>query len=163
MQGKDSLPVTSLRRIAVRWFTICGISSVPSFCAGFAIASSPTIGMVAGIVVFALCYTALDRATVETTFRRNRMVSRTLKFTYGTRVAITVVFPVGFSLDLYCGIVSTSATRLLFGSEEVALESIFGAFVTTLIQGCVLNFVLAIYAVGIFLAQAVWEWGWKRI
>ncbi len=159
----EPIPKASLLRTAVRWFFVCGISCIPSFTIGLGIASSPPLAMVMGVILFAVGYTALDYATAGSPVRQNSEVSRTLKIAYGTRIAITIIFPVGLYLDMMCGILSVSAMEFLLGSQQLALESFAGALITTLAQGITLNGLLALYALLVHGAQLVVIRVWTAI
>ncbi|MEO1526798.1 MAG: hypothetical protein AAFX06_15285 [Planctomycetota bacterium] len=65
-----------------------------------------------------------------------------LKITYGTRIAITILFPVALYLDLICGVVSMSISENVF---QRSIETFHVAFLTTILQGLVMNAVLAVY------------------
>ena len=143
----------SLIRTSLRWFIVCGISCVPSFVFGLSITSSPVLGMLTGVLIFTLAYTLLDYSTANLNFRNNREVSLTLKIAYGTRIVISIIFPIASFLDLLCGMVSVSTSSQLFGSEVMATQSFFGAVITTLIQGCLMNIVLAVYALLVHIVQ----------
>lgn len=100
--------------------------------------------MLTGVLIFAVGYTYLDYATVLTPLRQNRMISITLRVVYGTRIVITIIFPLACSLDLMCGLFSTGFTEVLFGNT--AIRTFLGALFTTLVQGVLMNLVLGVYA-----------------
>lgn len=139
----------TLGRVAVRWFVVCGISAVPSFFFGFLVTSGQIAGMLLGIFLFAVGYTLIDHSTANWPLRQKRLIRRTLRFTYGTRIAISIIFPVGMYLDLLCGAVSMGIVNSVFvDGMEFGSDSqmtFFSTLFTTLVQGCVLNVVLAIY------------------
>lgn len=133
----------SLRRAAIRWFFICSVSAVPSFLLGSDVSKGQFGAMVLGVLIFASGYTMLDYQTALTDIRQNRLISITLRIVYATRLLITLFFPIGMGIDMLCGLLSVSCTQGLFGGQ--AVETFPGALFTTLIQGAVLNLVLAIY------------------
>lgn len=144
----------SLRRTAIRWFFVCSISAVPSFVLGLTVTDGEQIAaMVIGILIFAVGYTALDYRTSHRPWRQNPMIRRTLRLAYGTRVAISLLFPLGGFLDLYCGIVAIWTTELVSGQGLTVGSAGSGpvAFLrvvfTTLVQGSLMNIVLGLYAV----------------
>ncbi|MEL6109169.1 MAG: hypothetical protein AAFU85_24445 [Planctomycetota bacterium] len=150
----DQEPAT-LTRTALRWFGICSFSALPSFFIA-ASQSSPLFALILGISVFACGYTALDYYTATSRFRKNRRVSRTLRITYGTRIVITILFPIAVWLDIMCGIASITIADWLFGGGQIeVIESFGGAFFTTILQGLVMNLVLAIYAILVYAIQTL--------
>ena len=140
-------------KATLRWSLICGISAIPSWI--LANGTSPEIvtGMATGIFIFVIGYTILDVATRKHPLRQKREVKTTLTITYGTRMAISILFPVGFFVDIFCGIFAVGATEFLY--ETVSLEEAGRGFtstlITTLIQGCLLNLVLAGYGILVYL------------
>lgn len=159
--GEDG-PV-SLGRTAIRWFLICGISAIPSFVIAYSQANSPALALLTGVALFAIGYTALDYSTAKTAIRRNKTFSRTLKITYGTRILITIFFPVAFYLDVICGFFSVAASEFLFGSNNAALETFVGVVFTVILQGIAMNIVLACYALVVHLIQVVLLTIWDSI
>ena len=147
--GTTSPP--SLQRIGVRWFLICSISAAPSFFLGAEISRGQFAAMALGVFIFIVGYTILDYKTVLTHVRQNRLVSITLRVVYLTRIFITVFFPIGTLVDLPCGLLSVGSTEALFGGN--AIKTFPGALFTTLVQGVILNLVLAIY--GLLVAGVV--------
>lgn len=147
----------SLPRTATRWFVICGISCLPSFFWGWMALDAAFLGMVTGVVLFAIGYTALDYGTRFRAFRKNPTISSTLKVVYGTRIIITILVPVAAYLDLVCGMAAVTISQAFLSvlgfSREMVIESYIGTTVTTLIQGVILNFVLLIYGALIMLVR----------
>ncbi len=155
----------SLFRIVVRWTFVCVISAIPSFVFGLAITrQSQILAMCMGIAIFAALYSWLDWRTAATSWRQNKLVRSTLRFTYGTRILISILFPVGAYLDVICGMLSTGIVQSITGfsidpvrrgspTETAWMESLEGFFpilLTTLVQGVLLNIVLAFYGIAIF-------------
>lgn len=99
--------------------------------------------MVLGVLIFAFGYTILYYKTARTRIRQYRLTSITLRVVYVTRMLLTLFFPVGMFADLSCGILSIGLTETLFGSN--AVKTFPGALLTTLTQGTLMNFVLALY------------------
>lgn len=130
-------------RIGVRWFLVCSISAAPSFFLGAQASRGQFAAMAVGVFIFIVGYTILDYKTALTRIRQNRLVSITLRVVYLTRIFITVVFPIGMMVDLSCGFLSVGSTEAIFGTN--AIQTFSGALFTTLVQGLILNIVLAIY------------------
>lgn len=157
----------SFRWITVRWFLVCSVSAVPSFSLGSEASDGQFTAMVLGIFIFAVGYIFLDSKTSLLPIRKNRLFAITLRIVYGTRILITVLFPVGLLVDMCCGLVSVFCTETIFGSS--AIKTFPGALFTTLFQGVILNVVLAIYGLliigmvmlfgPVFKAGRVWLYG----
>ena len=139
----DTKKRRSLRWIACRWLLVCSVSAVPSFYLGTEVSEGQFAAMVLGVLIFAVAYTFLDCKTASSPVRQKRLVSITLRLVYATRMLITVLFPVGLFVDMVCGILSVGCTEVIFGSS--AIQTFPGALFTTLIQGVILNLVLALY------------------
>ena len=144
-EAPSSMP---LHRTGFRWLVVCTLSALPSFFWGMAITEGQIAGMVCGILVFVVGYTLLDQRTASRPFRQKATVRRTLKIAYGTRIAISILFPIGAYLDLFCGFISLSLTQHIAIAEFTTADSMQfgGTFLTTLVQGAVLNVVLGCYA-----------------
>lgn len=150
---------SSLGQTAVRWIAVCLCSAVPSFLFGFMSTGGEIWAMLTGIAIFAAGYTTLDYQTAGQAWRRKRLIRKTLRVTYGTRIAITILIPLGAYLDVICGMVSHTVAGVLI--DSASLESVgsvrigyWPALLITLIQGCVLNVVLAVY--GAVILGIVW-------
>ncbi len=152
----------SFMRTAIRWLIVCSISAVPSFFFGLAVTNGQIAAMVLGILIFAIGYTLLDFGTAEWRFRRNPVTRRTMKITYGTRIAISIIFPVGAAIDLCCGVLSVGLTEMITGgglrlAERDSGAGTFASFLatvfTTIVQGLVMNAVMAVYALIVHAIQ----------
>lgn len=153
--AEDEAAAPNLRRTFLRWFVVCGISAIPSFVFGLIVTGNQFAGMIVGILMFVAGYTWLDFATAHRPWRRNPRIRRTLRIAYGTRIAISVLFPIGGFLDVICGTLSMAITTPLTGVVSPGEQSLgfFGAVLTTLVQGCLLNVVLGIYALLVHAIQ----------
>lgn len=158
-QEQDNLfRVTSIA--AVRWFLICGISAIPSWVIASGRTTAVIGGMATGVILFAVGYTFLDVWTRRHPLRQRRDVKITLAITYGTRIAISLLFPIGFFVDIFCGIFSVSITAFFFQAAKLDVPEMefTSTLVTTLIQGCLLNAVLAGYGLLVYaVCRAVME------
>lgn len=135
------------------WGLVCVVSAAPSFAWGIStIATRQAWAMCLGVAIFVVMYTLLDQVTQNMAWRQDRSVRLALKVGYGTRLAISIIFPIGGVLDMFCGYFSVAAVAvvvpndLLSGSSPVGPNA--GFLVTlliTLVQGCVLNVALACY------------------
>ncbi|WDI40858.1 hypothetical protein [Bremerella sp. P1] len=143
-QPVEELVVATLKA-AIRWSLICGISAIPSWVIAASATMAAISGMTTGVIIFAIGYTFLDVWTRKHPLRQKPEVKTTLRITYGTRIAISLLFPVGFFVDLWCGIIALTLTSLFFktGDFDVSKMEFTSTLMTTLIQGCLLNIVLA--------------------
>lgn len=122
------------------WSAVCTISAIPSFAWGFGtIASDHILAMCTGIGLFIIGYTLADQLSQNQPWRRHPIIRRTLKIGYITRMAVSIIFPIGAGLDLYCGVLSL----MLAGGGK--LVGFLNVLTVTLIQGTVLNAVLGLF------------------
>lgn len=140
------------------WSIVCVVSAAPSFFWGLStVAHEQALAMIVGVAIFIALYTIGDQKTKHSAWRRNSSLRLTLKIAYITRIAISIILPVGGMLDLFCGLFSVSIVEFLLnnkmslnvGPEGEALRGgagFFAALFTTLVQGLVLNVVLMGYA-----------------
>jgi hypothetical protein len=148
----------SLLHCLMVWALVCTVSAAPSFVWGLnTVAASQAIAMLTGVAIFIAGYTLADFLTQHLGWRQSPTTRLTLKIGYATRIVISILFPVGGTLDLICGSISigisqhvlapTTLGELEGGGDSV---SFLGALTITVIQGCVLNFVLAAYMLLVF-------------
>ncbi|MDG2221539.1 MAG: hypothetical protein P8L85_09175 [Rubripirellula sp.] len=159
----EETPLLSLPRTAARWFTVCGISALPSFFLGFLMTEGQVYGMLLGILTFAVGYTLIDFKTAPLPIRQKKMVRLILRIVYGTRIALTVIFPIGVSIDMFCGAFSLNLVAFVANSFEAVgsagSEMTFGmSFVTTLVQGFTLNAVLLLYGLVVLSIFSLINW-----
>ena len=126
------------------WSMICWVSAGPSFFFGYGVTPkgpAAILAMALGVVIFSVAYALITGTELVARIRRRRVLRYTLRVGYGTRVGLSVLFPIGMYVDVICGMLSYGLVDEVLGTTET-----FGAIlVTTLIQGVVLNIVLAIY------------------
>lgn len=140
------------------WSLVCVVSAIPSFVWGLGtIASTAAVAMLLGVVIFIVGYVFADQCTQQARWRRNRSLRTALKIGYITRLTISIIFPVGGFLDMVCGLFSVSivdfaSSIMIGGSATSGMPSAgFGqVLATTLVQGVVLNVVLAAYVLLVF-------------
>jgi len=129
------------------WTGVCGAAAAPSFW--FAADSGYRIsGMVAGIALFVLAYTAAtSRDAFVARWRREPALRVACYIGYGLRTAVGIAAPVGMVIDLLPGIVSTELARSIGMGGTTFLPTL----VTTVIQGVLLNFIVGTF-VGLLYA-----------
>jgi len=139
-----------------RWLLICAVSAAPSFFWGCALQRDMghILGMIAGILVFVVAYTAAECTPYYHQIISLPHVHRTALIGYGTRILISLIFPVGLFIDMLVGSVSLSIAEAFLGlpSQLGALptDAFFSFFLTTLVQGLLLNALLFGYMAGVY-------------
>jgi hypothetical protein len=111
--------------------------------------------MIFGILIFVAGYSAIEFMPQIQSAMAQRVKRRATRVAYITRMGISILFPIGVFVDLYCGIVSVSISGLITGGEHPlasreagsVLPSVrfFSYLLTTLIQGTLLNILLFAY------------------
>jgi hypothetical protein len=141
-------PPPLLAKLCLRWTLVCLIAAAPSFIIAYSAQQHAPVAMLLGILCFIVAYVWLDYHTHYQVWRRHPFVRRMLVFGYGTRVAISLVFPVGSAVDLVSGMMAYSVVGMIFnpnspeGIEKQAVS--FGVtFLLTMVQGAILNIILA--------------------
>lgn len=136
-----------------RWTLVCGISAAPSFFWGCALhnAIEHIIGMIGGILVFILAYTAVECTHYYQQIITRPYMHRTVLIGYGTRILISVIFPVGLAIDMMTGVFSVAIVENVWPADTGELSEIeaaataFTVFLTTIVQGVLLNLILFVY------------------
>ncbi|MCA9130665.1 MAG: hypothetical protein KDB22_26440 [Planctomycetales bacterium] len=150
--SKMANPRSWLRSLLI-WSTVCWISAAPSFVWGMAtIATQQAWAMCLGVLIFIVVYTLLDQVSQNHQWRCWRGVPLALKIGYGTRIFVSILFPIGGILDMFCGLLSINLVTLAmgwFGPEPLPMEqaNFLTCLAITLVQGTILNIVLAVYTV----------------
>lgn len=119
--------------------------------------------MIAGIVVFIVLYVLVERTQRVQRILSWRFARRTAWIGYGTRIAASIIFPIGMFPDVFCGMFSLGFSGWLFGgntmmalrSEQTTFDEsyamVFTEFMlTTIVQGVLLNVVLFGYMIFVF-------------
>ena len=137
---------TILRRLLL-WTAVCMVSAAPSFV--LASHEHDPAAMALAVCVFILAYTAATSTDAFEQFHRRPFVRRTLYIGYGTRMVISIVFPIAMFTDIFAGALSISVVRAVTGLDP---KSFAGTFATTCVSGALLNllifaFMLAVYAI----------------
>ncbi len=135
----------------VLWFLVCSASAAPSFVfgtMGFE-ERDDIIAMIAGVMTFVCLYTWVTGTETFARFRRRAFVSRTLKIGFGTRILLSIAFPIGMYVDIYCGLCSIT---LVMGRVEDEAAS-WQVFLITLVQGTILNLLLFVFMTLVWSVQ----------
>lgn len=155
----NPLPPPILVNVFGKWLVICAFAAGPSFMMGGGMGGwrpAAVWGMLAGIFVFVIGYTAIE-FTAAVQEQMNKPVSRRASWiAYLTRVGISIVFPVGMTVDILCGIFAVGFSSSITGFVPVRFSApgeadfshgvlFFQFLFTTVIQGLLLNLVLFAY------------------
>lgn len=127
-----------LKHLAV-WSVICSIGGAPSFIFGSVEYSEP--GMICGVVMFILAYSVVTTTQWFHRFRRRPFMERTLRVGFGTRVLISVIFPVGFLVDICLGTASIGIARVL----GFVAHDFVSTLIITLIEGSLMSGALVVF------------------
>ena len=144
--------------IAAKWTFICCLSAAPSFIWGCQIGSmelSLMLAMLLGILVFVIGYTIFECTAFAQRLLLQPGVRLTAKIGYGTRMGISIVFPVGMFMDAMVGIASTAITDSLLpfgmGAIDGGQGTFLAFFITTILQGILLNILLFCYMAVVYV------------
>lgn len=135
-------------RRALLWTVLCGVSSAPSFIWGSL--EFDKFAMITGVLLFITLYTIITSTPAFLIFREKPFVRRTLYIGYGTRILISIVFPVGMAADLLPGIFSVSLVHAILGST---LHGFISTLLITIVHGTILNVLLSFYMFIIWVIQ----------
>ncbi|MDA1055392.1 MAG: hypothetical protein O3C40_33755 [Planctomycetota bacterium] len=141
-----------------RWTLICCISAAPSFFWGCALHRhfEHIVGMICGILVFVLAYTVVECTHYYQQIITRPHMHRTVLFGYGTRIMFSVIFPAGLAIDMMTGIISVAIIQNVSPANSVELSEVsatasaFAVFLTTVVQGILLNIMLFGYMVCVY-------------
>ena len=128
-----------LRRFAL-WTLVCVVSAAPSFAVAYN--QFHTGAMVAAVALFIVLYTAISSTAAFERFHRRPFMRRTLYIGYGARMALSIAFPVGVRADLLPGMMSVGFVENVLKLEPASFA---GTFVTTCVQGAILNTILFMF------------------
>jgi hypothetical protein len=118
--------------------------------------------MIAGIVVFIALYVFVERTQRVQRILSWRFARRTAWIGYGTRVAASIIFPIGMFPDIFCGMFSVGFSGWILGGNLMGPgrehhifdgnhAMVFAEFMlTTVVQGVLLNVVLFGYMILVF-------------
>lgn len=125
----------------IGWGVVCSIAAIPSFV----IATDNNFdqaGMGAGVLVFVVIYAAISSTEP---FRRrwqtDRAFAHTVVVGYSLRLLVSAIVPVGMFLDMFPGMIAVD----IVGAMDFPRTAFVVAFLTTLVQGFLLNVILAMF------------------
>ena len=151
-------------RVVGKWLIVCFVAAGPSFFFGAGIGGwrIPEIaGMIAGILIFVAGYSGIEFLPQIQSAMAQRAKRKSTRIAYITRMGISILFPIGVFIDMYCGIVSLSLSAALTGAEgpmlggsssrsEAVLFRFLHFLLTTLIQGTLLNIIVFAYMLVVY-------------
>jgi hypothetical protein len=157
------------------WAAICSASAAPSFFLGLSLGSMA--GMIAGIALFTVAYTVLTCTQRFERMYRQPFVRTTMYVGYGLRIfasvslflAVAGVPPILVVPDVFCGQLSINLAGRLglpidydyaVSSSRVAhgqFETFVAVFVTTCIQGLLLNLIVFFVMAITYAAQRMFR------
>lgn len=135
-----------------RWAAVCGISAAPSFFIAIGIGPHRAAPMILGVLCFVFAYVCVDAMTYHKPWRALPKVRGLMIFCYATRIVITVIYPLGLGIDMLTGMASYSIVGSVAGPISARatepIETGMGVtFALTIVQGCLLNLLLAAWGV----------------
>ena len=137
---------TVLRRLLL-WTVVCCVSAAPSFVWAHEGFSRPA--MVFGVALFVAAYTGFTSTEAFERLHRRPFVRRTLYIGYGTRLVLSLAFPIGMGVDLIPGLMSIRVVELV-GMEP---RSFAGTLAITIVQGGLLNAIIGVFMLVVYSIQ----------
>lgn len=144
----------SLQMTILRWTVMCTVAAAPSFFLGLTVTRGRAGGMVAAILTFIGLYVAADLITRHWPIRRNRLVRRTLVIVYFSRIAVSVLFPIGTFIDMFTGILMAQLIGDYMAPFRDASPTLQGetmlfwlSYRLTFIQATLMNLVLVVWGI----------------
>lgn len=105
--------------------------------------------MLLGVCLFVAAYTAVSSHPRVLDWVRVPPVRRTMVVGYGLRVGVSIVYPVGLALDLFPGVMSVRLVK----AAGLTAGGFVDTLATTVVQGGLLNILLAVVMLPIYLVQ----------
>jgi hypothetical protein len=148
--AKTSQPQMIFRRLLV-WIAVAMVSAVPSFL--LAIVSGHQnwpayVAMLLGILLFAFMLATISASSRFRDRLERPFVRRSMQIGFGLRILASLVVPIGFSLDMFPGMLTTMAGRLVAAGIGLDLDGFLITFLQTLIQGSLLNIEILLVVAG---------------
>ena len=159
LEDQRPLPPPVPSAVIAKWLIVCMIAAAPSFFFGGGLGGwrfPETMGMITGILIFVAGFSSMEFLPSIRSLMRQRAKRKATRIAYITRMVISVVFPIGIFIDIYCGAISVSVSGAVtgvngfamggtnYGSERPMIR-FFTFLLTTLLQGTLLNIILFAY------------------
>lgn len=137
------------------WSLVCGISAIPSFFIAMGMTQHPlrVPAMIGGVLAWAVFYTFADTQFFAAHRRKNASFHKAMVTGFGIRVLISILLPAGASADILPGAISVGIVSSLFYGElgeYRRLQSLPAIFLTTVLQGALLNVLVWLVVLLIF-------------
>ena len=140
--------------ISFKWLLICVVSAGPSFFWGLAIGEqqwSAVLGMILGVLTFTVAYIVFECLPFTQRIMRDRHLKLAAQIGYGTRMGISILFPIGLSIDMLVGLAAIGTAQAVTGQvAETQSTSVLWFYGTTLLQGVYLNIILFVYMLFVY-------------
>ena len=161
------LPPPIFHRALLRWMLICAVCAAPSFYFGLMFGTDAVriSAMLTGILLYVITYACAEVYWARPYLVRYPQLRRTVRIGYGSRVAISIFFPLAFVLDVPAGMISVGAVRLLPGigvhldtMDRTALggpAAFVAILLTTLVQGALMHVLLFGYMAIVHTIQSL--------
>lgn len=147
MRSRSEYSIEAVIRRLLLWTAVCSISAGPSFY--WAMGEFNVPAMITGVALFIVIMTAMTCSRRFLTFRKRPFVKSTLYVGYGTRVVLSIVFPVGMAADLLPGLISIAIVQWL----GVDSHGFAGTLIATMVQGTFLNLIISLLMLMVYAAQ----------
>lgn len=147
---------------------VCFVSATPSFLLAGMVAAHTLPGvsaMILGILTFVAIFVLLESRQGTRRLMLDQTLRRAVKTGYISRMILTVVFPAAVFVDIYCGIMSVGLVESVFGFAPMrdaandfnVLSDFAWFYMTTLVQGVILNFVVSSFTLLVYAVLLVWK------
>lgn len=123
---------------------ICCVTAIPSFA--WAVHEFDVAAMCVGVLFYITGYVVIWNVVADGMVFRNYHAAWAVRIAYGTRLFVSVVFPVGMALDLIPGVFSCSLIESTLGKGNDFPHT----FAITLVQGVFLHVGLALFALLVY-------------
>ena len=137
----------SIQRRFILWLTLCVVCSIPSYLLASSNSYLP-LALSLAIISFAVLMTCITSLPRFYELSRIPYMRKSMYVGYGIRIALSIIFPVGFFIDALTGILTMHMIDTL--SAIATKRGFVSAFIGTLIQGTLMNVVVSICIVTIW-------------
>lgn len=108
----DWLNPSTLAARSYTWFAVCVICAIPGMCIALPIFNP--LGIFAGISTVVMFYVCVTSTDAYQKLIRLPFVLRSIQIGVGTRLLVSVVFPIGMFADLIPGVIAVELVTWLF-------------------------------------------------
>jgi len=164
LDDQERMPEPKPVRVIIKWLVVCTVAAGPSFFFGGGLGNwrmPEVLGMITGILVFVAVYSSIEFLPQIRAAMAQRAKRKAARIAYLSRMGISILFPVGVFLDLYCGIASVGLAGVLMGQGANGFGTVdsgsglpISRFLTflfiTIIQGTLLNILVFAFMAIVF-------------